>query len=94
MLDGDDDEIGGACDNLLSNLTGMICDGAKDTCSIKLSTSAYEAIMSSYLALEGVVVNKNIGIVGNTVEDTINNVGILAREGFAETDNVIVDIIK
>lgn len=93
MLGGDDKQIGGASENLLSNLTGMICDGAKDTCSIKLSTSAYEAIIASYLAIEGVVVNKNIGIVGETIEDTIKNVGILATEGFSETDNVIVKII-
>lgn len=94
MLGGDDTQIAGAAENLLSNLTGMICDGAKDTCSIKLSTSAYEAILSSYLAIEGVIVNENIGIVGSSIEDTIKNVGILATEGFAETDNVIVKIIN
>lgn len=94
MLGGDDRQIAGAAENLLANLTGMICDGAKDNCSIKLSTSAYEAIIASYLAMEDVIVNKNIGIVGDTIEDTINNVGILAREGFVEIDNIIVDIIN
>lgn len=93
MLGGDDRQIGGAAENLLANLTGMLCDGAKDNCSIKLSTSAYEAIISSMLAMEGVVVSKNIGIVGSTVEETINNLGILAREGFVEINNIIVDII-
>ncbi len=94
MLGGDDRQIAGAAENLLSNLTGMLCDGAKDNCSIKLSTSAYEAVIAAYLALEGVMVNKNIGIVGDSIEDTINNVGILATEGFVEIDNIIVDIIK
>lgn len=94
MLGGNDEMIAGASDNLLSNLTGMICDGAKDNCSMKLSTSAYEAIISSFLSLEGIMVNENIGIVGKTVEDTINNVGILAVEGFMETNNVIVKIIN
>lgn len=94
MLGGSEEEIEGAAENLLANLTGMICDGAKDTCSLKLATSAYEAIISSYLALEGIIVNKNIGIVGSTIEDTINRVGILAKEGFKETDNVILNIIN
>lgn len=94
MLGGDDDQIAGACENLLANLAGMLCDGAKDNCSMKLSTSAYEAVISSMLAREGVVASKNIGIVGSTVEETIKNLGILAREGFQEIDNIILDIIN
>lgn len=92
MLGGNDRQIGGACENLLSNLAGMICDGAKDNCAIKLATSAYESVIAAFLALEGVIVNKNIGIVGENVEDTIKNLGILAIEGFAETNNVIVNL--
>lgn len=94
MLGGDDRQIAGACENLLANLAGMICDGAKDNCSIKLSTSAYEAVISSMLAMEGVMASKNIGIVGSTVEETIKNVGILAKEGFQEIDDLIIDIIN
>ena len=94
MLGGDDRDIAGAAENLLSNLTGMICDGAKDNCSLKLSTSAYEAIISSFLSLEGVRVNPNIGIIGETIEDTIENLGILANKGFMEADNVILEIIN
>ncbi len=90
MLGGSDEEIYGACTNMLANLTGMICDGAKETCALKLSTSASEAIISAYLASNGVVVKKNVGIVGETVEDTIRNVGVLARNSFSKVDDLII----
>lgn len=93
LLGGDDAQIQGACQNMLSNLTGMICDGAKETCALKLSTSAGEAVIAAYLAMENIVVRSNTGIIGSTIEDTIKNLGILCRDGLAATDSVIIDII-
>ncbi|WP_353096542.1 L-serine ammonia-lyase, iron-sulfur-dependent, subunit alpha [Tissierella praeacuta] len=93
MLGGNDEQISGAANNLFSNLTGMICDGAKETCSFKLSTSAGEAVLSAYLALENVIVKPNVGIVGSTIEKTIENVGTLCNEGLSQADSVIVNII-
>lgn len=93
MLGGDDDQISGACTNMLANLTGMLCDGAKETCALKLSTSASEAVISAYLVNEGLVIRKNVGIIGDTVEDTIRNVGILARKGFNHIDDLMMDMI-
>lgn len=94
MLGGDDEEISGAATNMLSNLTGMICDGAKETCSLKLSTSAGEAVISALLALEGIIVKPNVGIVGSSIECTIKNVGTLCKEGLIQVDDVIVGIIQ
>ncbi|HSH35222.1 serine dehydratase subunit alpha family protein [Schnuerera sp.] len=94
ILGGNEEQIGGACNNILANLTGMICDGAKETCSLKLSTSAEEAVLAAYLANENIIVKPNIGIIGRTVEETIKNLGILCKEGFSNTDSVIVDIMK
>jgi len=94
LLGGNDEQIQGACQNMLSNLTGMICDGAKETCSLKLSTSAGEAVIAAYLAIENVIVRSNTGIIGETIEDTIKNLGILCRDGLAATDSVIIDIIN
>ncbi len=94
ILGGNDEQITGACQNMLSNLTGMICDGAKETCAFKLSTSAGEAVLAAYLANEGIIVRPNVGIIGNSIEDTIKNVGILCRDGLNHADTVIVDIIK
>lgn len=94
ILGGDDEEIQGACQNMLSNLTGMICDGAKETCALKLSTSAGETVLSAYLAQEGVIVRSNVGIIGDSIEETIKNVGLLCREGLIHADSVIVDMIQ
>ena len=93
LLGGNDTQIQGACQNMLSNLTGMICDGAKETCSLKLSTSAGEAVIAAYLAIEDIIVRSNTGIIGTTIEDTIKNLGILCRDGLASADSVIIDII-
>jgi len=94
MLGGDYDSINGACINMLANLTGMICDGAKETCALKLSTSASEAVISAYLAKENIVMRKNVGIIGDSIENTIRNVGLMSKECFSSVDSMILDIIK
>ncbi|MCW6105482.1 L-cysteine desulfidase family protein [Clostridium sporogenes] len=92
LLGGKDKEIEGAILNMLANLTGMVCDGAKGSCAIKLSTSASEAVISAYLALNDIIVPNNTGIIGNTVEDTINNLGMLCKDGFYKADDVMLSI--
>ncbi len=93
MLGGTDEEIAGACNNMFANITGMICDGAKDTCSLKLATSAEESVIAALLALDGCVVRPGIGIVGRDVEETIKNVGMLSKKGFNKVDDTIIEII-
>ena len=93
MLGGSQEQISGASNNMLANLTGMICDGAKDTCAMKLSTSAEEAVIAAYLANENIIVKPNIGIIGNTIEETIKNLEILCKEGLFKTDSTIINII-
>ncbi len=94
MLGGNYEQICGACQNIFSNLTGMICDGAKETCALKLSTSAQEAILASYLAMENIIVNPQMGIIGKNIEETIKNVGALCKGGFIQVDKNIIDIIS
>lgn len=94
MLGGNLKQIAGACNNILANLTGMICDGAKDTCALKLSTSAEEAILSAFLAKENIMVRPNIGIIGETIEESIKNLEVLCKEGFYNTDSTIVQILN
>lgn len=94
MLGGDDNQIAGAVQNMLANLTGMICDGAKETCALKLSTSAGEAVLAAYLACENVIAKANTGILGETVEETIKNLGILCNKGLSTTNEVIVSIMS
>ena len=94
MLDGTNEQIKGSSNNLLDNLTGMICDGAKDNCSLKLSSCVSEATMCAYLALNNIIVRNNVGIVSDTIENTIKNVGILCNKGFVKSDEVLLDLIK
>lgn len=94
MLSGTNEQIKGACNNLLANLTGIICDGAKDNCSLKLSVCASEAVVSSYLALNGVIVRNKVGIISDSVENTIKNVGILCNQGFKYSDDILLELIK
>lgn len=94
MLGGDEEQISGACINIYANLTGMLCDGAKESCSIKLSTSSEEAILAAYLSLNGMITNSDVGIVGDSVEDTILNIGRLSHEGFSKVDDLMLEIIE
>lgn len=93
MLGGSKEQIAGACSNIYANLTGIICDGAKESCSMKLSTCAEESIVSAYLALSGVITDSNVGIVGNTIEETILNIGKLSKDAFNQVDEVMLEII-
>jgi len=94
LLGGNEEQIEGAVKNMLSGLTGMICDGAKESCSMKLSASAGEAVISAYLAMDGIVVPAESGIVNSSVERTIRNIGILCEKGMVDTNEVLVNIIR
>ncbi len=94
MLGGDDNQISGAVQNMMANLTGMLCDGAKETCALKLSTSAGEAVLAAYLACENVIAKPNTGILGGTAEETIKNLGTLCNKGLSVTNEVIVGIMS
>lgn len=93
LLGGNDRQISGAVQNMLSNLTGMICDGAKESCALKLSTSAGEAVISAYLACNNTIVPQETGIIGASAEKTIENIGVLCKKAFSNTDKVLVDNI-
>ncbi|NLM06170.1 MAG: serine dehydratase subunit alpha family protein [Tissierellia bacterium] len=94
LIGGNDEQIAGACSNIYSNLTGMICDGAKGSCSMKLASSAEESIISAYLAINGVISEENVGILGGSIEETIKNIGKLSREAFGKIDDLILEIIE
>lgn len=94
MLGGNDHQITGAVQNMIANLTGMLCDGAKETCALKLSTSAGEAVLAAYLACENVIAKANTGILGGTAEETIKNLGTLCNKGLSVTNEVIVGIMS
>ena len=93
MLGGDLKQISGAVNCLISELAGVICDGAKLGCALKLATAAGTAVQSALLALQGVQVLPSNGIVDSTLEKTAHNLGVLSVEGMMQTDRTILGIL-
>jgi len=93
MLGGTANHIAGAIINHTHDLAGVICDGAKAGCSLKLATAAGTAVTSSLLSLQGVVVQPTDGISGTSAEISMKNIGTLSSEGMVETDRTILNIM-
>ena len=86
-------EVKCAVNNMLATLQGMICDGAKATCALKIAAGTNAAIMSSTLALADIQPSSMDGIVFADAEQTIAHTGKLVSEGFATTDEAILSIM-
>ncbi|MDF2890594.1 MAG: hypothetical protein K0R80_961 [Clostridia bacterium] len=86
-------QIEGAILNMIGNLSGMICDGAKAGCAYKLASAAGAAIQSALYVKYGSVIPNLNGIVGTTVEESIRNLGIVSDRGMTITDKVIVEVM-
>jgi L-cysteine desulfidase len=93
LLGGDAHHIAGAIKNLLEDLAGIICDGAKTGCALKLATAAGTAVQAALFSLQGVNVHHTDGIIGLSSEDTMRNVGTLAVDGMIQTDQTILEIM-
>ena len=79
--------------NMVGNVSGMICDGAKSSCALKVATAVSAGIQAVLLALNGTVVPGNEGIVDDDIEACIANLGRLGSTGMKEADKVILDIM-
>lgn len=93
LMGGHIKHIAGAIKNLISDLAGVICDGAKPGCALKLATAAGTAVQSALFSLRGISVTGISGIVDLTPEQTMKNVGELSSQGMIETDRTILDIM-
>jgi L-cysteine desulfidase len=93
LLGGHLKHIAGAITNLTEDLAGVICDGAKAGCSLKLATAAGSAVQAALFALQGVNVMATDGIIGHSPEQTLQNVGTLSTQGMVETDRTILKIM-
>jgi len=86
-------EITAGIANMVGNLSGMVCDGAKPGCALKASSAVHAAFQSSLLALKGVRVSASEGIVEEDAEKCIDNLGILGSEGMRQTDRMMLDLM-
>ncbi|MBR1784805.1 MAG: serine dehydratase subunit alpha family protein [Bacteroidales bacterium] len=86
-------QIGFAMKNMINTIAGMVCDGAKPSCALKMATGLYTAFMCSELAMHNHVVDSTDGLSENDVDCSIRNLGRLGREGMCHTDDTILDIM-
>jgi L-cysteine desulfidase len=82
-----------AVNNLVSDLGGMLCDGAKGGCALKVASSTNSAIRSAYMALNGHGITQAEGFVGETAEDTIRNLSAIGRLGMSLVDDTMLGIM-
>ncbi|MCK4258466.1 MAG: serine dehydratase subunit alpha family protein [Halanaerobiales bacterium] len=94
LLDGTVAEAVRAIQTLLANTAGMICDGAKESCSLKVGTAASEAYLAALMSLEGIGVEVPQGVVEDTIEKTTDNIGRINKEGMGRMDQVLIDILE
>lgn len=87
-------EISLAMTNMVGNVTGMICDGAKIGCALKTMTAVDSAFRAAALATSGVGIPAEDGIVGKTGPESLKNLGRIATRGMISTDSEILAIMK
>ena len=90
---GDYEQICSAIKNMIGNITGMVCDGAKVGCAMKVASGVSSALQSAVLAREGICISEHDGIIEKDIEKTIQNLGKIGSVGMQHTDNMILDIM-
>lgn len=93
LVGGDIHHMEGAIGNILQDLAGVICDGAKAGCAIKLNTAAGAAVQAALFSLQGVNVKDTDGIIGNSTRQTVQNMGALSHDGMIQADKTILKIM-
>jgi len=93
LLNGGKAQMQFAIQNMVANITGMVCDGAKSGCAIKVATAVSAAVQCAVLAVNNVSVPARDGIVDKDVEKTIENLGSVGRNGMFQADQLILDMM-
>ena len=93
LMGGDYRQITYAVQNMIANLTGMICDGAKPSCALKVTTGVSTAVLSAIMAMENRTVTSVEGIIDEDVDRSIRNLTQIGTRGMNETDRVVLDIM-
>ena len=93
LMGGGYREVSYAVQNMIANLTGMICDGAKPSCALKVTTGVATAVLSAIMAMEGRCVTSVEGIIDEDVDHSIRNLTEIGSQGMNETDKLVLDIM-
>ena len=90
---GSFEQVCSAIKNMIGNITGMVCDGAKVGCALKVASGVSSAVQSAVLALDNHCVTGNDGIIEDDVEKSIRNLGTIGSKGMQVTDEMILNIM-
>ena len=93
LMGGDFERICHAVKNMIANLTGMICDGAKPSCALKITSGVSTALLSAVLAMEGRHVTSAEGIVDDDVDRCIHNLTVIGADAMCATDQMVLNIM-
>ena len=93
LMGGNYEEITYAIKNMIANISGMICDGAKPGCALKVTSGVATAIFSAYLAMQHSFADSTEGIVEDDIDRTIRNLTRIGHDGMQITDDLILDIM-
>lgn len=93
LMGGNYTEITYAIKNMIANISGMICDGAKPGCALKVTSGISTAIMSAFLAMQHSYADSTEGIVEEDIDRTIRNLTRIGHDGMTQTDDLILDIM-
>lgn len=93
LMGGDYERICHSVKNMIANLTGMICDGAKPSCALKISSGVSTAVLSALLSMEGKCVSSAEGIIDDDVDRSIHNLTSIGADAMRATDDMVLNIM-
>ncbi len=93
LMGGTYEQVVNTIKTMCSNLTGMMCDGAKQGCALKVYSGVSAAVQAALLSMRGIK-TRNDGIIEENIEQTIRNIGIIGTAGMEQTDKTILHIMR
>lgn len=93
LMGGTYEQVAYSVQNMIANLTGMICDGAKPSCALKVTTGVSTAVLSAIMAMENRCVTSVEGIIDEDVDQSIRNLTKIGSQGMNETDKLVLEIM-
>ena len=93
LMGGSYQQVAYSVKNMIANLAGIVCDGAKPSCSLKVSSGVSTAVLSAIMAIQNDVVTSVEGIIEDDVDKCIHNLTRVGSQGMNETDRLILDIM-
>ncbi len=93
LMGGKFEQVCHSVKNMIANLTGMICDGAKPSCALKITSGVSTALLSAILSMENECVSSAEGIIDNDVDISIHNLTSIGADAMSETDKAVLNIM-